>query len=81
MIKSCQNKYKKKHFIDVDLPDFDFAKCAEGFGCYGEIVSEANELKAALARAKASNKPAVLDVKSAQTMSDGTKLMASMGIL
>jgi acetolactate synthase-1/2/3 large subunit len=81
MIKSCQNKYKKKHFIDVDLPDFNFAKCAEGFGCYGEVVTDANELRSALERAKASNKPAILDVKSAQTMSDGTKLMASMGIL
>ncbi len=81
MIKSCQNKYKKKHFIDVDLPDFDFAKCAEGFGCYGEVITDPNQLKAALERAKSSNKPAVLDVKSAQTMSDGTKLMASMGIL
>jgi len=81
MIKSCQNKYKKKHYIDVDLPDFDFAKCAEGFGCYGELITDANELRSALERAKASNKPAILDVKSAQTMSDGTKLMASMGIL
>ncbi|TFG03002.1 MAG: thiamine pyrophosphate-binding protein [Promethearchaeota archaeon] len=81
MIKSCQNKYKNKHFIDVDLPDFDFAKCAEGFGCYGEVVTDPNELKSALERARISNKPAVIDVKSAQTMSDGTKLMASMGIL
>jgi acetolactate synthase-1/2/3 large subunit len=81
MIKSCQNKYKSKHFIDVDLPDFNFAKCAEGFGCYGEVITDVTELRSALERAKASNKPAILDVKSAQTMSDGTKLMASMGIL
>jgi acetolactate synthase-1/2/3 large subunit len=81
MIKSCQNKYKSKHFIDVDLPEFNFAKCAEGFGCYGQVVTDPNELKSALERAKISNKPAVIDVKSAQTMSDGTKLMASMGIL
>jgi len=81
MIKSCQNKYMKKRCIDVDLPDFDFAKCAEGFNCYGEVVTDPNEIKPALERAKNSNKPAVIDVKSAQTMSDGTKLMASMGIL
>ncbi|MFX1590447.1 MAG: thiamine pyrophosphate-binding protein, partial [Promethearchaeota archaeon] len=51
MIKSCQGKYMKKRFIDVDLPDFDFAKCAEGFDCYGETVTDPNEIKPALERA------------------------------
>ncbi|MFX1401987.1 MAG: thiamine pyrophosphate-binding protein [Promethearchaeota archaeon] len=81
MIKSCQDKYKKKRFIDVDLPDFDFAKCAEGFDCYGETVIDPKEIKPALERAKKSNKPAIINIKIAQVMSDGTKLMASMGIL
>lgn len=81
MIKSCQGKYMKKRFIDVDLPDFDFAKCAEGFDCYGETVTDPNEIKPALERARSSNKPAVINIKIAQIMSDGTKLMASMGIL
>jgi len=81
MIKSCQGKYMKKRFIDVDLPDFNFAKCAEGFGCYGETVTDPNEIKPALERARNSNKPAVINIKIAQVMSDGTKLMASMGIL
>ncbi|MFX1414828.1 MAG: thiamine pyrophosphate-binding protein, partial [Promethearchaeota archaeon] len=81
MIKSCQDKYKKKHFIDVDLPDFDFAKCAEGFDCYGETVIDPKEIRPSLERAKQSNKPAVINIKIAQVMSDGTKLMASMGIL
>ena len=81
MIKSCQGKYMKKRFIDVDLPDFDFAKCAEGFDCYGETVTDPMEIKPALERAKNSNKPAVINIKIAQAMSDGTKLMASMGIL
>ncbi len=81
MIKSCQGKYMKKRFIDVDLPDFDFAKCAEGFDCYGETVTDPMEIKTALERAKNSNKPAVINIKIAQAMSDGTKLMASMGIL
>ncbi len=53
----------KKRFIDVDFPQFNFAKCAEGFGCYGEVVTDPNELKPALERAKNSNKPAVIDVK------------------
>ena len=81
MIKSCQGKYKNKHFIDVDLPDFDFAKCAQGFDCYGETVTDPSQIKPALERARVSNKPAVVNVKIAQVMSDGTKLMASMGIL
>lgn len=81
MIKSCQGKYMKKRFIDVDLPDFDFAKCAEGFDCYGETITDPREIKPALERAKNSNKPAVINIKIAQAMSDGTKLMASMGIL
>ncbi len=81
MIKSCQGKYMKKRFIDVDLPDFDFAKCAEGFDCYGETITDPRKIKPALERAKNSNKPAVIDIKIAQAMSDGTKLMASMGIL
>ena len=82
MIKSCQNKYKQKHFIDVDLPDFDFAKCAEGFGCYGEVVTDPNEIKPALERAKNSGKPAVIDIKTIWgQIPDATKLMGSMGIL
>ncbi|MFX1235019.1 MAG: thiamine pyrophosphate-dependent enzyme, partial [Promethearchaeota archaeon] len=68
-------------FIDVDLPDFDFAKCAEGFDCYGETVIDPKEIRPSLERAKQSNKPAVINIKIAQVMSDGTKLMASMGIL
>ncbi|UCD01866.1 MAG: thiamine pyrophosphate-binding protein, partial [Promethearchaeota archaeon] len=34
MIRSCQNKYMEKRCIDVDLPEFDYAKAAEAFGCY-----------------------------------------------
>ncbi|UCC18670.1 MAG: thiamine pyrophosphate-binding protein [Promethearchaeota archaeon] len=81
MIRSCQNKYMGKRCIDVDLPEFNYAKAAEAFGCYGEVVTDPNEIKPALERAKNSNKVAVLDVKIAQTMPEGTKLMASMGVL
>ncbi|MFX1326521.1 MAG: thiamine pyrophosphate-binding protein [Promethearchaeota archaeon] len=81
MIRSCQNKYMGKRCIDVDLPEFDYAKAAEAFGCYGEVVSAPNEIKPALERAKNSNKLAVIDVKIVQTMPEGTKLMASMGVL
>ena len=82
MLKSGQKMYVSKHFIDVDLPDFDFAKCAEGFGCYGEVVTDPNEIKPALERAKNSGKPAVIDIKTIWgQIPDATKLMGSMGIL
>jgi len=81
MIKSGQKLFMGKRYIDVDLPDFDYAKCAEGFGCYGEIVTEPNEIKAAFERAKNSGRPAVLDVKVQFDTPDATKLMGSMGIL
>jgi acetolactate synthase-1/2/3 large subunit len=81
MIKSGQKLFMGKRYIDVDLPPFDYAKCAEGFGCYGEVVTEPNEIKSAFERAKNSGKPAVLDVKIGFDTPDTTKLMGSMGIL
>ena len=44
------------------FPDRDFAKIAEGFGCVGIRVTDPADLKAALARAFALNKPVVIDV-------------------
>jgi thiamine pyrophosphate-dependent acetolactate synthase large subunit-like protein len=70
-----------KRLIDVELPEYDYAKCAEGFGCYGEVVTDPNEIKPALERAKNSNKPAVLDVKIGFATPDSTKLLLSMGVL
>jgi thiamine pyrophosphate-dependent acetolactate synthase large subunit-like protein len=82
MLKSGQKLFTNKHYIDVELPDFDYAKCAEGFGCYGEVVTDPNEIKPALERAKNSGKPAVIDVKiDATKIPDATKLLGSMGIL
>lgn len=81
MLKSGQKLFVNKHYIDVELPNFDFAKCAEGFGCYGEVVTDPNEIKSALERAKNSGKPAVIDVKTTWTIPDATKLLGSMGIL
>jgi len=81
MLKSGQKLFVNKHYIDVELPNFDFAKCAEGFGCYGEVVTNPNEIKSALERAKNSGKPAVIDVKTTWTIPDATKLLGSMGIL
>ncbi|MHA1104296.1 MAG: thiamine pyrophosphate-binding protein [Promethearchaeota archaeon] len=63
MIKSIQKIGLSEHFIDVDIPDCDYGKIAESFGCYGEEVTDPNEIKPALERAKNSGKPAVIDVK------------------
>jgi acetolactate synthase-1/2/3 large subunit len=81
MIKSGQKLFMGKRYIDVDLPEFDYAKCAESFGCYGEVVTDPKEIKLAFERAKNSGKPAVLDVKIGFDTPDTTKLMGSMGIL
>jgi acetolactate synthase-1/2/3 large subunit len=76
MLKSGQKLFVGKRYIDVELPPFDYAKCAEGFGCYGEVVTDPNEIKPAYA-----GKPAVIDVKIAWSIPDSTKLLGSMGIL
>ena len=81
MIKSGQEFGFQKRYIDTEFPDFDFGRCAEGFGCYAEVVTDPNEIKPALERAKNSGKPAVLDIKIAFSTPDTTKLMGSMGIL
>jgi acetolactate synthase-1/2/3 large subunit len=81
MIKSGQKLFMEKRYIDVNLPEFDYGKCAEGFGCYGEAVDDPNEIRNALERAKNSGKPAVIDVKIKFDIPDATKLMGSMGIL
>jgi acetolactate synthase-1/2/3 large subunit len=81
MLKSGQKLFVGKRYIDVELPPFDYAKCAEGFGCYGEVVTDPNEIKPAFERAKNAGKPAVIDVKIAWSIPDSTKLLGSMGIL
>jgi acetolactate synthase-1/2/3 large subunit len=42
----------------------DFAKMAESMGCMGIVVERANELKAALSKAFAADRPVVLDVRT-----------------
>ncbi len=59
-------KYAYGYECDVAMPEnqgmIDYVKVAEGFACYGERVFDANDIPAALDRAKASGKPAVIDV-------------------
>jgi len=63
MIKTAQQYLYRKRYIDTEFSDFDYGKAAVGFGCYGEEVTDPNEIKPALERAKSSGKPAVIDVK------------------
>lgn len=63
MIKTAQQYIYKKRYIDTDFSDFNYGTAAIGFGCYGEEVTDPNEIKPALERAKSSGKPAVIDVK------------------
>ena len=49
------------------LTDVNFAKVAEGFGCYGERVAGVDALPAAFERAMRAGKPAVLDVRTVYT--------------
>ena len=79
MIKTEQEFRYQKRYIDVDFGDFDFARCAEGFGCYGEVVTDPKEITAALNRAKNSGKPAVLDIKIKYEVPELMKLVASQG--
>ncbi|MFX0071587.1 MAG: thiamine pyrophosphate-binding protein [Candidatus Hermodarchaeota archaeon] len=76
-MKTFQKFAKKKHYIDVDFSGFNYAMCAEGFGCCGEVVTDPNEIKPALNRAKESNKPAVLDVIIKYETHEITRLLQS----
>ena len=79
MIKSGQKIAYGKRFIDVDMPGCDYGMMAKGFRCYGEEVTDPNEIIPALERAKNSGKPAVIDVKIKYDIPDITKFLMSMG--
>jgi len=82
MIKSGQQVNFKKRYCDVDFPsNLNYAKIAEGFGCYAETVTEPGEIKPALQRAIDSGKPAVLDVKMDWVIPKGTKLMMQLNLI
>ncbi|TFF90175.1 MAG: thiamine pyrophosphate-binding protein [Promethearchaeota archaeon] len=65
MIKSNQKNNLKKRYCDVDFPPTNYAKIAEGYGCYAEKVTDPDDIQPALRRALESKKPAVLDVEIA----------------
>jgi len=65
MIKSNQKNNLKKRYCDVDFPPTNYAKIAEGYGCYAEKVTDPDDIQPALNRALEAKKPAVLDVEIA----------------
>ena len=62
MIKSNQAANLSGRFCDVDLPSINYAKIAEGFGCYSEKIQKPEEIKLAIQRAIDSRKPGIIDV-------------------
>jgi thiamine pyrophosphate-dependent acetolactate synthase large subunit-like protein len=79
-MKSIQRLTKEQRYIDVEFEPFDYARCAESFGCYGESVTEPDELQPALRRAVDSNKPAVIDVKIRCETAAMTELLISVSL-
>lgn len=62
MIKGGQKLVYKERYCGVDLSDARYDKLAEALGCYGERVTEPDQIRPALERAMAAGIPAVLDV-------------------
>jgi len=50
--------------IGTDIVNPEFAVFARAFGCVGEIVTETAQFAPALARAIASGKPAVIELRT-----------------
>lgn len=62
MYKPLQEQVCKNPQLGARLTDVNFAKVAEGFGCYGERVTRLEDLAPAFARAVAAKRPTVLDI-------------------
>jgi acetolactate synthase-1/2/3 large subunit len=68
----------------TELKTHDFVRMAEGYGCYAERVTRTDDFAPALARARASGKPAVLelvtDPEQITSRTTITKLRAASGV-
>jgi len=61
-MKYKQTEIFEKRYLGVDFDYPDFAQIARDFGAWGERVEHAGQLRSAIARALAADRPAVLDV-------------------
>lgn len=79
MIKNMEKRnFRRRDPFCVDFEDNDYARIAEGFGCYSERVQDPSEITSALQRAVDSKKPAVLHVPVKFVAPEGAKMLASM---
>jgi acetolactate synthase-1/2/3 large subunit len=62
-IRMHQEKHYPGRVIGTDIANPQFAVFARAFGCVGEIVEETAQFAPALARAMASGKPAVIELR------------------
>mgnify|MGYP001584889659 CR=1 FL=1 len=67
VIRGVQREYGDQAGSQGDIwkfTDVDFAQVAQSMGCYGIKVTRPGDLRGALEKALASNRPAVIDVRS-----------------
>jgi len=62
-IRMHQEKNYPGRVIGTDIVNPEFAVFARAFGCVGEVVAETAQFAPALARARASGKPAVIELR------------------
>jgi len=73
-------RYGKERCIGVDLGDVPYHKICETLGGYGEEVHEPQEIRPALMRAFAAEKPAVINVYiDREVISPGSMALAAIG--
>jgi len=79
-VKDSQvHMFKRTYVVDFETPKGelyspDYARVAESFGCFGERITKRGEVRAAVRRALASGKPAVIDAVVARDFpKTGTK--------
>jgi acetolactate synthase-1/2/3 large subunit len=61
LVKALQESLFERT-VGVDFVDVDYSKLAQVLGCYGERVTDGDEIRGALQRAFDAGKPAVLDI-------------------
>ena len=64
--------------MGTGLEETDYAAIARGFGCHGEVITQAADVAPALARAMASGRPAVLDCRTKFLPHPASPLFGSM---
>lgn len=63
----------------TDLDGTDYAALARGLGCHGEVVERLEDFAPALARARATGLPAVLDCRTSYVLHPSMHRFAAMG--